>query len=188
MCSVNNAPLGTACSEGSGTTCDAMGNCVAGTFAFVTSAAIPASFMGTMGGDGQCAAIAKAQGFKGTWVSWTSDSMSSPSVRFTKSTLPYFRLDGVVIATSWSDLIKGTLSAAISVDELGGTTAGEVWTNTATNGTVMSTAAGDCADWTDATHADTAPVGLSGNADGTWSYTYLQFCDYGYQHLYCFQQ
>jgi hypothetical protein len=171
--------------------CDPAKGCVAGKYVFVTSMPVLASFGGTAQGDAQCQAL--AQPFGGTWMSWTSDSSSSPAARFTHSTIPYGLLDGTLVASDWTGLTSGSLLHAIDIDETGAVQAGtpEVWTATDTGGNYdqMPGCMGcSCGDWTMPVHTLTAWVGRANQTDGTWTAVFPQFCDYNYQRLYCFQQ
>jgi hypothetical protein len=137
-------------------------------------------------GDMQCQTIAKAQGLAGSWRSWTSDSSYSPSTRFSQPMIPYRLLDGTIVADGWAGLTSGALMNGIDMDEKGAALTGsEVWTGTLTNGTYEGSS---CTDWTMPVNAETAIVGISGATDTTWTKVYYQYCNYGYQHLYCFQQ
>src|SRR5262249_949329 len=100
--------------------------------------------------------------------------------------IPYLLLDGTVVADGWSGLTSSSLQHGIDMNEkLATQTNAEVWTATVANGTY---AGSSCTDWTMADHSETADVGLTSNTDYTWTTIYLQFCDYDYQRLYCFQQ
>jgi hypothetical protein len=191
MCGTTNAPLGTTCTDNHGTTCDGEGKCVAGKYVFLTSSAIPANLGAALGNgarayDTQCGTIATGRGFQGTWMAWISDSTTSPSVRFSQPLVNYLQLDGTVVAAGWAGLIASS-GPSITVTELLASMSGsEVWT--ATDGTGAFTGA-SCSDWTTLVHSPstTATVGVAGSGS-TWTSDYAQYCDYGYQHLYCFQQ
>jgi hypothetical protein len=130
--------------------------------------------------------IAGTQGFAGSWRSWTSDSVTSPSARFTQPSIPYRLLDGTVVADGWAGLTSGLLSHEIDMDEKGNAATNvEVWTGTNLDGTSQGQS---CVDWTMAVNGQTAYVGLTSALDDTWTTKYFQFCNFGYQHLYCFQQ
>jgi hypothetical protein len=185
-CFVSNAPLGTACTDSGGTTCDGMGDCLPAKYVFVTSAVIPADLGSALANDAKCQSTAAGVGLAGTWVSWTSDGSTSPSTRFTQWTGSYLRLDGTMVASGWSGLTSGSLMASISVTELGASAPGyEVWTATDTAGAY---AGSSCNNWTQAIDTLITPVGDSSDTDSSWTNVYEQFCNYGYQHLYCFQQ
>jgi hypothetical protein len=123
------------------------------------------------------------------WMAWTSDSTTSPSVRFMQSTVPYQQLDGTVVANDFAGLVSGSLLHGITLSEtmmpVTQMTGLETWTGTDATGNFTDA---DCADWTDATSGQVGTVGVSGDTDGTWSDVYLQFCDRMNVRLYCFQQ
>jgi hypothetical protein len=138
--------------------------------------------------DTKCQSIATLQGLGGTWASWTSDSTSSAASRLGHSDVPYVLIDGTtVVAANWAELTSGTLQHGIDMDETGVTQpVVEVWTGTDTTGSFVS--GQTCSDWTVAVHASTAQVGRSDHTDGGWTAVFFQFCDFDYQHLYCFEQ
>ena len=76
-----------------------------------------------------------------------SSSSVSATARLTHATVPYKRVDGVVIANNWADLVDGALAAPVSVTEVGGSKTYWVWVNTDLSGASMG---GICGDWTDA--------------------------------------
>lgn len=97
------------------------------------------------------------------------------------------RSAGVVVATDWTALLAGTLSAPIDKDEFAGSRTGkEVWTATKGDG---SLAADGCTGFTSATMSATpATVGLTSSSDGMWTNAYVQFCDRTNVRIYCFEQ
>lgn len=110
---------------------------------FVTSQLYAANLGGLAGADAKCQALADAAGIGGTYRAWLSvDSNSSPATRFTRSPGAYALVDGTVIATSWSDLVDGTLQNPIRLTERGGAPPtstdscgfASVWTNTGADG------------------------------------------------------
>jgi hypothetical protein len=44
---------------------------------------------------------------------------SSPSVRFTRSAVPYRLIDGTLIANDWADLTDGTIAHDLDLTEIG---------------------------------------------------------------------
>ncbi len=152
---------------------------------FITSAPVFPNFNGTTGGDAACQTFAAGAGLTGTFRAWLSDGSSSPAATFVQSAVPYRLVDGTTVANDWNDLIDGTLSAGISVDENGGSIPGsEVWTGTNAFGDGN---ADDCSGWTTMSGQSTGFVGLSGTT-GSWSTVYSQFCDRDNVRLYCFEQ
>jgi hypothetical protein len=77
------------------------GACEPAALVFVSSTVSDAALGGPRGADRTCTDLAEAAGLGGYWFSWTSDSCTSPSQRFEKSTLPYRMADGTEISPSW---------------------------------------------------------------------------------------
>jgi hypothetical protein len=97
----------------------------------------------------------------------------------------YTRVDGTVVAASWTELTSGTLTNGVTLDEnFNAVSSGEVWTGTLASGN----GSGGCVDFTDVSFsAPYAYVGISDLADARWSAVYVQICD-RVAHLYCFEQ
>ncbi|PKN55633.1 MAG: hypothetical protein CVU56_20205 [Deltaproteobacteria bacterium HGW-Deltaproteobacteria-14] len=55
------------------------------------------------------------------WLGQKDPNVRTPTTRFTRSRVPYVRVDGVTIAESWSDLTDATLAAPLDVDGFGQT-------------------------------------------------------------------
>ncbi len=118
-----------------------MGTCVAGECArlvFVTSGvytigAANNQFDSLVAADKICQDLATGEGLKNEFKAWLSDSQSYPAgARFaTKSTRPYMTRDTTPVATSFADLVDGTIAAPIEISEQGiKLSAGKVWTAT----------------------------------------------------------
>jgi hypothetical protein len=140
--------------------------------------------------DGRCQALADGRAMGGTWRAWLSDSNTSPSMRFTRPTVPYRLVDGTMVANSFSGLVSGSLMHAIDMFETGVTLLPgaqvEVWTGTTPTGT---NAAATCGNWTNSsTGQPNGSVGISDRANAGWTQAYQQFCDRTHVHLYCFEQ
>ena len=104
-------------------------------------------------------ALASAASLPGVYRSWLSSGFVgvSPAFRFISASVPYVRVDGVVVANDWDDVVDGSLLAPINVDETGGvTTATKVWTLTAADGEPSAFGA-FCSRWRSA--AGSAQVG-----------------------------
>lgn len=161
--------------------------CVPTRRVFVSSAAFTADLGGPLGADAQCQNLAKGAQLGGKWKAWISSSTSSPSTRFTKSTVAYRLLNGTLVARDWSELTSGALSHGIDRDENGTLTPNaEVWTGTTTAGT----SAGDgCFGFTSASD-EGPPVtqGTTAHKNGKWTDVYLQHCDRTNPRIYCFEQ
>ncbi|MFT6724724.1 MAG: hypothetical protein ACJARN_001591, partial [Arenicella sp.] len=137
-------------------------------------------------------ARAEEQNLKGVFKAWLSSTTAiSADSRVTHSLAPYILVDGTEIASNYEDLIDGTLTHSISLDESGdlvATSPHEVWTGTLTDG--QGSAKGyDCDGWT--TSGGDNRFGLFGRVDRTdagWTDGGLIMnCSSAY-HLYCFQQ
>jgi hypothetical protein len=188
-------------------TCGTGGDCLV----FLSSESFLGDLGGLAGADGRCQRLAKNRPdplppLPGTYNAWlstvTGTGSESPSTRFVKSPGPYKRVDGVTVASSWTDLTTekpgGTyLAAAITVTETGGASGSDsVWTFTRPDGTGgFSLLAGDfdCNSWADDTRDHAGAVGLvsSSVTDSTWTEQNILPCDdldHGGSRLYCFQQ
>ena len=113
-----------------------------------------------------------------------------------KATVPYVLVGGVKVADNWTDLIDGTLQAAIKVTELGGAPpTGDtncfgggfkpVWSNTNATGMQVNANA-SCANWTSL--AGVSNWGLATATNSSWT----TWCNGGacsnMSPLYCVQQ
>ncbi len=192
--------------HGMETSCDGAGTPTT-KLVFLTSATYDGNdFGGLSGADDECQALADAAGLSGDFRAWISDSFSSPASdgTFVQSDVPYVRLDGVMVASSWADLVDGTILAQIEVDEEGnhpGVTAGAfdapvrfVWTGTVFDGTSFDSSSGpaNCVNWTndDPDIQGNAGVGVNGKLLRTgpgWTFDDVTGCD-RQGHLYCFEQ
>ncbi len=164
---------------------------------FVTSTESKGNLGGLAGADAECNARADAAGLSGHYKAWLSDSSASPSSRFVPSNCPYYRVDGVMVATDWDDLTDGTLAASIDLDENGVSHARSgwgsselVWTNTATDGTAIGTGTGaTCDDWTLSNNTSGSKGGILDQSNSDWSYSpiFTAYCS-DKKRLYCIQQ
>jgi len=157
---------------------------------FLTSAAYDGDLGGLSGADAKCNALAVDAGLLGIYKAWLSDSTASPSTRFTRSDLPYTRVDGTVVANDWADLTDGMLAAPISVTETGATIGASeyVWTDSDEDGTAHGS---NCLDWTASSNGE---VGIFGDPTKTgvglgagWTVSLAAPCN-APLHLYCFEQ
>ena len=164
---------------------------------FVTSSRSNGNLGGLAGADAECNARADAAGLTGHYKAWLSDASASPSSRFVPSNCPYYRVDGVRVASDWDDLTDGTLAAPISLDENGvsrarsGFASSElVWTNTDTDGTAIGTDTGaTCGDWTLGNGTSGSKGGILDESDNDWTYSpiFTAYCN-DQKRLYCIQQ
>jgi hypothetical protein len=154
---------------------------------FVSSTSSTANLGGVVGADARCQARASTANLGGTWRAWVSTSASSPSTRFTKSSVPYRLLDGTLVANDWNDLTSGGLRHAIDRDEKNVLAAGvEAWTGTRSNGTYE---ANGCNGFTSGSFfAPIASLGVSDRSSVQWTAIYLQYCDRTNPRIYCFEQ
>jgi cysteine-rich repeat protein len=165
---------------------------------FVTSTLHTANLGGLAGADGICQARAAAANLPGTYMAWLSTNLmnGTPATRFAQSVQPYRKVDGVLVANNWADLIDGTLASPINKTELNGNPpigntgcAGggfaTVWS--ATNGTgALINAASTCTNWTSTNGG--SYWGLATDTSGNWT----AWCSGGScswtSPIYCFQQ
>jgi hypothetical protein len=176
---------------------------------FVSSQLYDGNLGGLVGADAKCQSLASAAGLVGTFKAWLSDTNTSAASRLTQHSGPYQRVDGVVVADSWSDLTDGALKAPIRKDEKGneGPTAGNsllalqslntgVWTFTKVDGERFTTAADPffkppCNDWTSTMGSWTAQGGDFTVTDGFWTqHGNVAVPDWCAEKaaLYCFEQ
>jgi Protein of unknown function (DUF1554) len=159
---------------------------------FVTEAAVSPNLGGLTGADAQCTSLAQTAGLPGVYKAWLSDETTSAKNRLAHSSIPYARVDGVVVANDFADLTDGSLLAPINITQNGSPVSGGgftvfVWTGTTADG---STIAGrTCNNWTDATNAFNAASGGPGSTSGSWTNAQNLGCaGFGSDHMYCLQQ
>ncbi len=167
--------------------------CRVGRTIFVTSTITKGNFGGVEAADAICNNLANQAGLTGYYMAWVSelDNQTAPVNRFTyKSIVPYYRVDGVIIAANWTELISGTLQERINVDELKRTDIRDkVWTNVKYIGTCYATdIQNTCNEW----QSESSEIGPVGTGDTTyassaWSMETLTDCD-EWGRIYCFQQ
>ena len=174
------------------TTCGTGARCAGGTCrtsvrrVFVSSAPVLANMGGAAGADMRCQGFADAANLGGSWRAWLSTDTSSPSTRFTQSTVPYVTTRGVTVASSWTDLTDGTLAAPIDADEYGRLRPSyEAWTATSNSGAASSA---NCANFTAALAAGDTPCVGGAHTNYRWTCQYQQFCNRTNVSLLCFEQ
>ncbi len=144
---------------------------------------------GLAAGDAICQSLADRAGLQGTFKAWLSDKSASAKDRLAHSMAPYVRVDGVQVASSWSDFTADhALSNAISVTETGWsemTPPYWVWTETSVEGGYGYGSA--CKNWTSASNPDSATVGGDIYSDKRWTEWGMGRCD-GTHPLYCMEQ
>ena len=154
---------------------------------FITSAAYDGNLGGVVGANNKCQEAANVAGLNGTYKAWISDSTSSPSTTFTRSSFPYVTTAGDEIALNWDDLTDGNLKDNINADEYGNIMGVNAWTNTDTDGT-NSVNGHHCNQWTSNASDLKGLVGVSGYVDRGWTSEGSFGCQVDFNHLYCFQQ
>jgi len=120
---------------------------------FVTRAAFAVSdFGGLAGADALCNAAANgpdaiARVRNRPFRAWLSTSSTSAAARLVHGTMPYTRPGGSKAASNWSQLVSGTLSLNLDVDETGTDlpAADIAWTGTTPDGSSDDML---CTDWT----------------------------------------
>lgn len=169
---------------------------------FVTSTRHSGALGGLLGADAICNARARAA-LAGNYMAWLADANLAPATRMSQHPGKYQLVDGTVIATSWSDLVDGSLAHPIDRTEqdvqLGGVgcdaslptcpficEGGEAWSNVAANGTARATPS--CSDW-----MATGALGTAGNVGkvtGAWTEGSCDNigCDVSLLPLLCFEQ
>src|SRR5262249_53989320 len=151
------------------------------------------SATGLDGADKKCndaaKAVPKLAGH--TFRAWLSDTNSAARSRLPQGTKPYQLVNGDPIATSFTDIVDGTLAKAILLDEKGSSIQGDpkgtfVWTGTTYDGN--SDPLENCSDWTTDGFTDTPEDrGVVGDATQTtanWTESDGPNCDQA-AHLYC---
>ncbi|HRA47799.1 MAG TPA: hypothetical protein PK819_07005, partial [Thermomicrobiales bacterium] len=154
---------------------------------FVTSTTHDGNLGGIAGGDNICQIRASAAGLPGSFRAWLSATGTDASSRFDASAGPYYLVNGTTIATDISDLIDGTLAAAIDCTESGNLFQTPVWTATQDDGSFSGQTCsnvGELPDWS--TITGRTAVGSSMTTTTGWSFTSIQPCASSYA-LYCFQ-
>ena len=158
---------------------------------FVSSSVSDGDLGGIIGADATCQDLADAAGLGGSWMSWTSDISTSPSIRFEQATVPYVLLDGTRIADNWTDLTDQTIAAPINVDEDGNTLSEvrRVWTNTLSSG--LRSPADACSAFTTGVHdpaGNQAGAGATDQTSDDWTlFSPFPRCD-TMNSIYCFEQ
>lgn len=161
---------------------------------FVTSAVFTGEMGGRAGADAKCQAAAETATIPGIFRAWLSADQSGPAVDFTKSEVPYVRIDNVQVAADWNDLIDGQLKAPIAISELGGPPgkgahdclpqdAIIAWTSTSVGGEPLMM--GDCNAWSGKDGLGAA--GRVGETGFPWSFSCTTTCS-SEAALYCVQQ
>jgi len=152
---------------------------------------------GLDGANAKCNNLASAAGLTAggrVFKAWLSNSTDSAADRLTHSSVPYVRIDGVVVADDWADVVDGGLANPINVDEYGIPKGGEygafVWTGTNTAGYYSGEDKYACTtDWTCSIYdsSQTGMIGYSGVISSSWTSGSNSRCSSN-RALYCFEQ
>ena len=160
---------------------------------FLTSSKHDGDFGGISQADTICNSLAQSAGIDntGTFKAWLSDANTSAKDRLTHSNLPYKLVSGETIADNWNDLIDGTISHIINVNEDGTVyiPAGYagVWTATKFNGDKYSIYPQDYCGW----WSNDFGLGIAGlltSTDSSWTNAQHSWCDSQSGSFYCFEQ
>jgi hypothetical protein len=152
---------------------------------FVTTTGQSANLGGISGADALCAAQASDAGLQGDFKAWLSTTSSAAADRLVRSSGPYVRIDGEVIAQDWEDLVDGFIDIPINVGPAGEALAGDVWTGTLVNG--ASYLSGDCDGFTSSGTSGLALCGSSGSNGSAWTQSRTPNCA-TVLRLYCVEQ
>ena len=153
---------------------------------FVTSAVQTAGLGGIVGADEICATEAADANLQGEFKAWLSTTSSSVAERLSHDGGPFVRVDEVIVANDWADLVDGALLAPINLDANGQPRTGDVWTGTLETG--ASYTVDDCAAFTSGDNADGhAYCGSSTSTTATWTYNQRAACA-STLRLYCIEQ
>ena len=164
------------------------GTCQMGARVFFTGAVYRADFGGIAGADTICQDTVTIAQLGGHFKAWLSDDTAMVSNRLTHHMVPYYRLDGLMVATDWADLTDGTLINPIAVNEHVNQTAivtGEVWTNTSITGAAEILA--PCDNFQSTTSASFPAVGNLTFGSSSWTNIFTQLCSRRL-HFYCFEE
>jgi hypothetical protein len=156
---------------------------------FVSSETYNGNLGGLTGADAKCQALAGAAGIIGTFKAWLSDSTKGPATRFWHSNLPYVRVDGIQVASNWSDLVDGNLSNPINITESNVLVpfATFVWTATLPTGEINDSVNAYCLDWTTESNSYIGGYGAAVNTNEGWTSLSTMSCNV-LRSLYCIQQ
>lgn len=155
---------------------------------FVTSSGSSGALGGLAGADSRCQQAANNASLGGTWKAWLSSSTTSAASRLTHSSVPYRRLDGVVVANDWTELTSGVLANSILHDEFGAVqTQYQTWTGTASDGSSWTCTLCNCLDWTSGSDVYNGGIGRDSSSNSLWTQFQGVGCSSAIQ-LYCLEQ
>lgn len=152
---------------------------------FVTSSSQDGDFGGIEGADALCSALAAQAELEGEFKAWLSTLSSSVAERLAPAEdARYVLVDGTTAATSWEDLLDGSVAVPIDLDESGTRRTGDVWTGTLSNGEAYSI--DDCDGFTSGTEG-TGLCGTTSSAASFWTENSNPTCSTQLR-LYCIEQ
>ena len=165
--------------------------CIRDRLVFLTEELLaPPGFNSLFGADNLCRKTAMTYGYPNfeNFRAWLSDDTTSPATSFFQSEGRYVMVTDEVVATSWADLVDGTLvngiDRTLSGEKINGYT---VWTSTLPTGEAWEDKL-DCENWSTSWPEDNGRQGTSGSTDATWTDDgFLTHCGNG-GLLYCFEQ
>jgi hypothetical protein len=152
-------------------------------------------FGGLVGADAICERVANAAGAVARvrnrpFRAWLGTTATNASSRNVHGSMHYIRTDNAVIASSWNQIVGGSLALNLDVDETGHDLAAPdiAWTGTITDGTHDDML---CDDWTSSSASVTGKTGFTSPYDvdaspASWTFGDDTPCDQR-AHLYCFE-
>lgn len=153
---------------------------------FITSLGFTGNLGGLAGADAKCQERANAANLGGSWKAWLSSDTVSVKSRLQHYNGPYRRIDNVLVAQNWNDLVDGSLLAPINVTETGSANnAAWVWTNSFSDGSIRQSSNSSCINWTN--NNDGGSTGDASRTDSGWSDYGASACYYN-RPLYCIEQ
>ena len=141
---------------------------------------------GLKGADAKCQQSAINAGLTGTWKAVMSDSSTSATSRLPN--IPYYNMNGLLVANNKADLFDGTIANFVNIDENGNVIAsGHVWTGSKSDGTPVNP--GDlntvCHNWGWVSDGYFGGIGELGSNGVAWlSMTTIDECKVA-NRLYC---
>lgn len=152
---------------------------------FVTSSTFDGNLVGCSGANTKCQIHADRVALGGTWTAWCQDDTTLAKDKITVTEGGYKRVDGVIIADSFANLISGNLQNSISADENGQYVASSVWTGTQPNPGYYSVT---CLNWTAYQNLSYAwgSQGCSYSNNIQWTDCGWASCN-NHAHIYCFE-
>jgi hypothetical protein len=139
---------------------------------FITSSVYDGDLGGAEGADSICQTEARSGGAKlagkifKAWISGgLAEDLTMRGRVFTRSSLPYHRVDGVKVADDYADLLDGSILAQLFVTPDGAVRSGElVRTGLYTTGVFHFN---DCVNWTSSSKELVGQVGVSSSTGGS---------------------